>query len=237
MEIAIQKVPVGNVSGWFKYGWGIFAKAWLMWIIALIGFFVISLILGFIPFIGQIATAALSPVVGLATVFMVRNIEHTGSVNFSSVTENLKAKSQPLLIFIGIAVGFSILSVLLIKVMAGSGAAVGSMSGADGMQMAGGMMGAMFGGIITLTLGLIYAMGAFFAFPLISATDVAAIDAFKASFKASIVNFIPCLAYGLIIFILSFGALLTLGLGFLILGPVLVGANYQAAREMFPAIK
>lgn len=237
MEIAIQKVPVGNVSGWFKYGWGIFTKAWLMWIVALIGFFVISLVLGFIPLIGQIATAALGPVVGLATVFMVRNIEQTGSVNFGSVTENLKAKSQPLLIFMGIGIGFSILSVVLIKLMAGSGAAVGSMSGADGMQMAGGIAGAMFGGIITLTLGLVYAMGAFFAFPLIAATDVAAIDAFKASFKASIVNFIPCLVYGLLIFVLSFGAIFTLGLGFLILGPVLVGANYQAAKEMFPAIK
>lgn len=235
MEIEIQKVPAGNIVGWLKYGWGIFTKSWLMWILALIACFVISIILGFIPLIGQIATTALGAIAGLMGVFMVRSVEQTGSINFGSVIENLKAKSQPLLIFIGIGVAFSVASLGLVSMMAGSGAAVGSMSG-DAMEMAGGVMGAMFGGLISIAFGLVYAMGAFFAFPLIAATDISALDAFKASFKATLVNFIACLVYGALLVALAFGCILTLGLGFLILGPVVVGANYKAAKEMFPVI-
>jgi len=238
MEIAIQKVPSGNATGWIKFGWGIFKKAWLMWIVTVILFFIGTMILRFIPFIGQFLVAALGPIFGLATVFMVRSVEQTGSINWNTVIENVKAKSQPLLVFVCIGIGFAILSSVLLMVTIGSGSAIGNTMGNEAMGAAGGVMGALLGALISLSVGLIYAMGSFFAFPLIAFTDASGVDAFKGSFKATIVNMLPTFVYGIIVAVLSFGCMfLTLGLGFLIVAPVLIGANYQAAREMFPSIK
>ena len=59
--------------------------------------------------------------------------------------------------------------------------------------------------------------------------------ALKASFNACLKNSPPLLVYGLIVMLLVFFAVLPVGLGFLVLMPVLSGSAYVSYRDIFVA--
>jgi uncharacterized membrane protein len=61
------------------------------------------------------------------------------------------------------------------------------------------------------------------------------IPGLKASFNACMKNMVPFLVYGLITMTLCFFAALPVGLGFLVLGPVLAGSVYASYRDIFVA--
>jgi uncharacterized membrane protein len=75
----------------------------------------------------------------------------------------------------------------------------------------------------------------FFAVPLVMTEREPPLQAMQSSLKACLVNWAPLLLFGLIATILGFIAMIPMGLGFLILGPVLTGAVWAAYAEIFPA--
>ena len=61
------------------------------------------------------------------------------------------------------------------------------------------------------------------------------VEALKASFNACLKNTLPFLVYGLVVMVLLFFAALPVGLGFLVLIPVLSGSVYVSYRDIFVA--
>ena len=86
--------------------------------------------------------------------------------------------------------------------------------------------------LVFLALIVPVAMAIWFAPALIALNGMTAVDAMKLSFKACWVNIIPFLVYGLILVGLSFLALLTLGLGYLVLLPVIYITYYTSYRDV-----
>jgi len=64
-----------------------------------------------------------------------------------------------------------------------------------------------------------------------------AIDAMKASFAACLTNVMPFLIYGLVVMGLAIAAVIPFGLGFLVLGPILIGSVYASYRDIFGGLR
>lgn len=88
--------------------------------------------------------------------------------------------------------------------------------------------------IIALMIPL--AMGIWLAPSLIVLRGLGPVEAFKLSFHACWVNFLPLLVFGLACIPCVLVALLPLGLGLLVLMPVLYIAVYVAYRDIFPPL-
>ena len=86
--------------------------------------------------------------------------------------------------------------------------------------------------LVFLALIVPLVMAIWFAPALVVLNDMSAIDAMKLSFKACLANIVPFLIYGLVLVGLSILALLTLGLGYLVLLPVIYITYYTSYREV-----
>ena len=74
-----------------------------------------------------------------------------------------------------------------------------------------------------------------FAPALVFFNNMSPVDACKASLNACLKNILPFLILGLVIFVLAFFAALPVGLGFLVLVPVLAGTLYASYQDVFLA--
>jgi uncharacterized membrane protein len=74
-----------------------------------------------------------------------------------------------------------------------------------------------------------------FAPALVFFNNMSPVEALKASFNACLKNTLPFLVYGLMVMVLLFFAALPVGLGFLVLIPVLAGSIYVSYRDIFVA--
>ena len=72
-----------------------------------------------------------------------------------------------------------------------------------------------------------------FAVPLVALNGAKPLDALKASFAASWANVGALLVYGLIFLVLAILASIPMGLGWLVLAPVAMGASFASWREVF----
>jgi uncharacterized membrane protein len=89
--------------------------------------------------------------------------------------------------------------------------------------------------LLALALAVPVYMAIWFAPALIMFHDVKPLDAMKLSFFACLKNIVPFLLYGIILMVLCVVASIPFGLGFLVLGPVIVGSIYAGYRDIFTA--
>jgi len=81
--------------------------------------------------------------------------------------------------------------------------------------------------------GVLFVMGWWFAPALVALNRADAVAAVSASFGASVRNFGAILVALLIFMVLAVLASIPFGLGWLVLGPVAIGAYYASWREVF----
>jgi len=82
-------------------------------------------------------------------------------------------------------------------------------------------------------LWLLLLMALWFAPALVMLSDVAPLDALKLSAQACLSNFLTFLLLGLMLYVLTWIAMLPAGLGMLLLVPVIIGALHAAWRDTF----
>jgi hypothetical protein len=137
------------------------------------------------------------------------------------------------LIMVGVFYLIGVVVIMLITFVVGGGAALtgGIMGRGPGAGVAiGGFFLAM---LVMLALLVPLAMAVWFAPALVVFHNVAPLEAMKASFSASLKNIVPFLAYGVIVFVLCIAAAIPLGLGFLVLVPVIIGSVYVSYVGIF----
>ena len=77
------------------------------------------------------------------------------------------------------------------------------------------------------------AFALWFAPALVVLRGAAPVAAIKESFSACLKNFVPFLIYGIVLLVLGIVAAIPLGLGWLVLGPVVIASVYVAYRDIF----
>lgn len=217
---------------WLKQGWGIFMKNPGMWIGIAVAFIVITIVLGMVPIIGQLAVNLVAPVFGAGLLLGCRELAAGKELRFDHLFAGFKQNTGNL-ILVGVLYAVGTAAIMLLAFLVGGGAALTGAVTGNGIGAgiaAGGVLLAM---LLLLVLMVPLIMAIWYAPALVVFHNVPPVAAMKNSFAASLKNMVPFLIYGLILLVLSIVASIPLLLGWLVLFPVLVGAHYTSYLDIF----
>lgn len=232
-----RTVDAGRGLSWWSEAWALFMKNPGMWIVLALITIVIFVVLGVIPFLGAIASALLWPAFSGGWLLAARKVEGGGALEVGDLFAGFKDKLTPLLVIGALLLAAGFVTFLVAGVL-GFGAVMGAIaSGTQGS--AGGMMAAMGAGmlalLVALALGLLIAMAVWFAPALVVFDNVAPVEALKISFAACLKNIVPFLLYGIIYLVAAIVASIPVGLGWIVLIPLVLLTAYTSYKDVFGA--
>lgn len=231
-----NSVDAGRATAWYGYGFDQFKANAGVWIGMLVVLFVIMMVLAFVPVLGSLASNVLMPVFFGGLMLACQASREGRPVTFDYLFAGFKDKFGSLAL-LGL---FWMIAVLLITVVAGIFAALvfGGAMAAGALTGSAGLMGlgvsAILGFIlIAMIISIPMAMAIWFAPALVVFHNISPIDALMTSLKASLKNWVAFLVFFVLYIVFAIIATIPLGLGWLVLGPVLIGAMYAAYRDIF----
>ncbi len=230
-----RRVPASAWVGWYGHGWEQFCGSPLAWVGATLSFVVICAVILLVP-LGQFAAQALQFVFLGGLVLGCRDHDAGHRFRFRYLFEGFTAHGAQLALIGALCTLAFIAFFLLVGI--GVGVSGIGLTLADWTNVAS-ITHALFPATILLVLLLIFlsalGMAVWFAPALVVLYDVRAWTAMKMSFHGFWHNMVPLTLFGLVWVVLALCASLLLGLGYLVLLPVTVGAIYISTREVFEA--
>jgi uncharacterized membrane protein len=228
-----RAVAAGQGWSWIAQGWDLFKRQPGLWIGVSVALFVILLVLAFIPLLGPLANAVLWPVLSAGLLLGCRALAEGGHLEFGHLFAGFRERFGALIAVGAISFGISLAIGALVAVAMGIG------------------MVTMFGGgpgpgatpeeLMTMTLAMLVMfalllplmMALWFAPALVVFHERGPVEAMKESFVGCLKNVVPFLVYGLIGLVFAILASIPVGLGWLLLGPVLIGSVYTSYRDIY----
>jgi uncharacterized membrane protein len=227
----IRSLPAGSGWDWLARGFDLFKANAGLWIGMSVIYIVIMLLISILPVISLLATL-LSPVFSGGFMIACRNADRTNNMALGDLFAGFQQKGSPLIVLGLISMGFYVLLFGVMMIFGGSALIMGGglESGQDPVAAMSGLGAAVLVGLV-LMIPLI--MAQWFSPALVALHNVAPWTAFKTSFNACMKNVMPFLVYGVIAFVAAIIASIPLGLGWLILMPVLIGSIYAGYKDVF----
>jgi uncharacterized membrane protein len=230
-----QKVATGRGAEWFGEAWTLFKAAPGTWVAIFVIFILLSMLLAIIP-MGSLASSLFYPAVVAGLMIGCRTIEEGGTLEISHLFAGFKDKLGSL-VLVGV---LYLVGVMLIGFMVGIAAAfmIPSMMGrnfadSDMQNVLSMLPFILLIILVVLALMMPLIMALWFAPALVVFHDVQPMAAMKSSFNGCLRNIMPFLVYGIVGFLLGIAAVIPLGLGMLVLGPVMWGTMYVGYRDIF----
>jgi hypothetical protein len=233
-----RPVPAGNGWAWIPEAWALVRQNTGVWIALFIVFFVIVIVLSMIPFLGALALYVITPILMGGVMLGCDEARRGGPMTvgylFSGFNNNagklVGIGLFSLLAFIAIfAVVFVIFGVGMVKMFMGA-APDTPIDPAAGWTALVTMLTAV---LVVFALSVPVYMALWFSYPLVALNDFTVGQALRTSFFACLKNIVPFLVYGIVMFGLAIAASIPLGLGWLLLGPVLLASLYTSYRDIF----
>ena len=238
LEFGEAKVlSAGHGWIWFKDAISLFMQSPLNWVISFILFIVILMLLSVIPLVSLVAQI-ITPIFIGGLMIGCHQLDTGGEFSVGDLFKGFKQNTAQLaglgviqlvgmiIIFILPAVLLGMLGLLSMNDFVES--ATGSMS--DAAELFTAMLLYL---LLVMALIVPLIMGVWFATCLIALNNVKAWDAFKLSFNACSRNLMPFLVYGLVGLVLSILAMIPMGLGMLLLGPIIMCSMYTGYKSIF----
>jgi len=246
-NVDYRKVSAGQGWQWYVEGWRLFLTRPGTLYLVLILFLLVQLAITIVPLVGSIVATLIAPAM-IGGVYLVLDrirqirsdmrvdaLAREQSISAGLLFEGLKhpSRRKPFLVLGVLSLLFNLLlaSVLISAIsMPMDPEAIENQE-----QLVQALMAAPMG-IWLLLIGLwaAYMMAMTFAIPLVALREASATEAIKASIGAILGNIMPFLLYGLIGFGLMMVAMIPMGLGFIILIPVLFASVFSAFIDLFP---
>lgn len=234
-------VDTGRGVSWWGDAWRLFAASPWIFIAIVIVFVVLTFVLGFVPLVGSIASAVLSPVLVGGMLAGCRAVDRGTDLTighlFAGFSERLGSLvTVGVLYLAGWFVIFAVFVALLIGLAGASG--LPALLTADVIQLSVAMLaalgiGAVFAAILAMLLGVPLLMACWFAPALVMLRNDEPFAAMKTSFGACLANVLPFLVYGLLGIVFAVLASIPFGLGWLVLAPVGVASVYTSYKDIF----
>jgi len=234
-------VAAGRGLAWWSEGWRLFTAAPVIWIAITFIFIALMFGLAFIPFIGQIASTLLYPVLGAGVLLGARALDLGGELTIGHLFACFNHRAMPLivlaLIYFGAWFVIWIIGAGVLVALGGFQAITSLMSGDpvdSAMALLSGIgIAALIAVLVMLLLGIPLIMAYWFAPALVVFRGDEPFAAMKASFTAGMRNIPPFLVYSLIGMLLAFIATIPLGLGWIVLAPVYTATLYVSYKDIF----
>jgi uncharacterized membrane protein len=237
-----RRLAAGRGTSWWGEGWRIFTAAPLPWLGIVAALLVINVALGFVPMVGWIASTVLGPVFAGGMLLGCHALARGQPLAFMHLFAAFQSdRLGPLALLGAIMVGFGIVAMLVMGVLFFGAGGWAMMSGFMGYSHGAGMgMGlaklgtaALVGSLLGLVAASLFLLAWWFAPGLVTLNRAPPVDALKASFGACMANLGALTMFGLVFIGLAIVASIPMGLGWIVLAPVSVGATYASWREVF----
>src|SRR6185436_1914014 len=206
-----QSRPAGNGWSWISASWNLFKRQPGMWIGMWLLFVIIMIGAGILPLLGTILTALFWPVFVAGFCVGCRALDEGGEIEIAHLFAGFRERLGPLL------------GVGAFTMMRGDPEAMAALAGTTLALLV----------LITMALLLPVMMAAWFAPALVVFQGEGVIDSMKGSFAGCLKNIVPFLVYGVVFFLLALVAMIPLGLGWLVLGPMLSASVYTSYRDIY----
>ncbi|CAN5295173.1 hypothetical protein BH09PSE6_BH09PSE6_14890 [soil metagenome] len=229
-------VDAGRSISWYSGAWELFKKQPLMFIVLLVLWFVIAIVASFIPLIGPLALALVTPVFMAGMLISVDAISRGEELEVGHLFAGFKTEAGSLMIIGAIMLGLQI-AVMIVMAIVGMvfGFGLGAMiSGSQSGLGAAAGISSMF--VILLLVVVLYVpinAALWFAPALVVFNKVAPVEAMKTSLLAVFRNIVPFIVFAVVTMVASLVASIPLGLGWFVLGPVLLAILYVSYRDVF----
>ena len=237
-----QSVPAGNGWAWISASWDFFKQQPGTWILIVIVLFALMVVLSLIPVV-NVAAQLLAPVFIGGIMIGCRAMEQGGGLEVGHLFAGFRDHPGKLILvglfYIGAVFCIVVLMLLIAFVTVGGSVLAQVVAGGDPNTLPPETL--LFASLMLLVLLLVglallipVYMAIWFAPALITLNGAEVGAALKTSFSACLRNIVPFLIYGIVMFLLSIVATVTV-LGWFVLLPMLVASVYTAYRDIFYA--
>ena len=224
-----RAVGAGTVFAWLRLAWNLFMSRPGVWVGSVVLLFVGFCALMIVPLLGPLLTCLLSPVLAAGMMAMCRKAADGGTIVLSDLTVGFRQRTTPL-VLLGVIFMLATLLIHGVVLLLFSGSVAGGLLGAGvGFLFGGSLLALLLSPLLFIPLW----MALWFAPALVLFNGMPPLEACKTSLEACLKNIPPFLILGLVALVLSFLAALPVGLGFLVLIPVLAGTAYASWQDVF----
>lgn len=230
-----RSVSIGRGLHWFAEGWRLFARQPLMWWLCLIVFVLVSVAIQFIPlFIGAIIGFLLGPVLWSGLMSGAHAVKQGDSLTIGHVFAGFKDRTGSLiLVAILQLIGFVAAGAVLWFLFGSSLVAIGMLA-AQAKAPTFAMINSMLGLVVVwlalfIPLGVVY----YLAPALVAINGCNPVTAVKSAFVVCFKNILPGIVYLIVFTLAAIVATIPIGLGWLVLAPMVVTSVYAAYRDIF----
>ena len=227
-----RSVEAGRGWAWIAAGWELFKKQAGMWIALALVMLVILIVLALIPIVGSLASFVLTPVFAAGVLVGSRAVEEGRGLEIGHLFAGFREKLAPLATVGAIYLGAAVAIALVVGLATGASIFTMMSSGGEAATPAAALT-AILALLIMLALLLPVVMAVWFAPALVMFHDKGAVDAMKESFSGCLRNIVPFLVYGVVLLVFGVIAAIPLGLGWLVLGPVLCTSFYASYKDIY----
>ena len=228
-------VPGGNGWAWIADAWAFMGEQRWTFIGLFLLWLLIQIVAQFIPIIGPLASAILSPVLIGGFILGCDAVRRGERLEVGHLFAGFQRHTSKLAILGALSIAFGIVAAILMFVIIGGSFMPILMSGGepspeDAVAMIGPLL---LGACVVLALSIPITMAMLFATPLIVLADFEVGAALKTSFFACLKNIVPFLVWSIAAFVLAIIAAIPFFLGYLLLGPVMMVSLYMSYRDIF----
>jgi len=231
-----KKVLAARGWNWLADGWTLFKAAPGLWIGINVVFVVILFALALVPLLGPVAQSLLMPVFMGGILMGCRAIDDGSGLQFNHLFEGFKTRFGTLVSVGALYLAGFVAIMVVVMIITGAGLMGLVMSGGAGQGAAptgAAAVTLLLAILLATALALPLVMAVWFAPALVVFHDLGAVDAMKQSFTGCLRNILPFLVYGIIGFVFAILASLPVGLGWLVLGPVIAASVYTSYRDIY----
>lgn len=227
-----RAVPAGNGWGWIATAWELFKRQPGMWIGMIVVLLVIVIVASLIPVAGGVLVTLFGPVFAGGIVIGCRALEEGDRLEMGHLFAGFRSRTGTLIGVGALYLAISLVVMLVVGLSMGVGM-MAMMGAGDPAQMAAMGTTVVLAALVMVALMLPVIMAVWFAAPLVVFHDHGVTEAMKGSFVGCLRNIVPFLLYGVVLFVFSVLATLPIGLGWLVLGPVLAASLYTGYRDIY----
>jgi hypothetical protein len=226
-------VPSGNGWRWIADAWAFTSDQRGTFIGVFILFVLIAIVMGLIPWAGTVVSTLLFPVFSAGFILGCDAVRRGQPLEVGHLFAGFQQHAGKLIATGAVSLACLLLMVLLISALFGSEVGMlflGAELASEQMEQ---LLVIMLAALVMLALSLPLYMALWFAGPLIVLGGSDVVGALKTSFGACLKNVLPFLIWSIAVLVLAIPATIPLGLGWLLLGPVLMASVYLGYRDIF----
>jgi len=231
-----RRRPAGDGWAWIAQGWKLFARAPLMWILAILVVFVIAVVVNLVPFVGGMAFQVLQAAIAAGFMVACRSLERGDEFEIEHLFAGFRTRFSSLLV-VGLLVIVGWLAILAVFASFVGFSILGALLSGDVHAIAGSVMASAMtialGGLVAAALSIPLMAAFWFAPALVVLNGVGPVEAMKESLVGCMRNFVPFLVWGIVMTVFAIVAALPVFLGYLVWMPLAITSTYAAYRAIF----